>query len=730
MRFFVLIILLYLSPIPIGAQESTALNDSIESITQRIYEYKNEGSFEKSLLEIEKGLQIAASIDDAEAIIDFYNLYARLNIQYNKPINSEIYLKEAREVLNLYKYNNGRALTAILEGYIQAKKNKREDAYKHIDEALKTIDYNDKSVLNLVLFNQALIYFELKDYDKAKVILQKMIPPDHKYEKEYLLASSQLVLARIYAKENNYESANILLDNVLRVAARHKFPRILYGTNTLRYEIANAKEDYYAALLYYKKADSILQKYFNPEIIRKQNEAAYANEAKFLNNVIARMSQDELEQQQKVNISKLTSVLSSALLIIISLLTISLYRNNQIKFKTNDLLLKKNKELQIAKEEAERAMKAKGQFLSTVSHELRTPLYAVTGLTHLLLEEDPKDSQKEHLKSLKFSGEYLLDFINDILQINKIDANKLTAERTLFDLHKTLEDVTFSLSQTAKENKNSIILDMDKNTPKKLIGDPLKLSQILINLVGNALKFTENGKVILLTKLISASDDHYKIHFEVNDDGIGISEEMQKNIFESFSQGSIQINRQYGGTGLGLTIVKSLLSLFDSDIYVKSELGMGSSFYFDLEFQAPDPSEIEEEKTEELEEASLSNLHLLVVEDNKINQVITKKMLAKKGISSDVADNGYEAIKLAKENNYDLILMDIHMPGISGLKATEEIRKFNKTIPIIALTALTLDESTDDFFSSGCNDIITKPFKPDSFYKIIGASILRTGSHA
>ena len=726
MRFVALIIFFLMSSISIGAQTNIAFKDSLESITKRVYEYKNNGDYEKALSDIEKGLQLAASSDNIESIVDFYNLSARLNIQYKKPINPGIYLKEAREVLSLYKYNDGRALTAILEAYLAAKDQDKTKAYTLINEALEAVDYNDKSLLNSVLFYEGLTHNELGEYNKAKSIFQKMIPPDHKYERQFLSAASQLVLANIYANDNNFESANILLDNVLRVAARQKFPRILLGTNLLKYQIANKKEDYYAALLYYKKADSIEKKYFGADILRKQNEAAHTNEAQFLNNVIARMSQDEIEQQQKVNISKLTSVLSSALLIIISLLTISLYRNNQIKFKTNDLLLKKNKELQIAKEDAEKAMRAKGQFLSTVSHELRTPLYAVTGLTHLLLEEDPKASQKEHLKSLKFSGEYLLDFINDILQINKIDANKLVAEKLIFDFNKTLEDVIYSLRQTAKENKNVIIINIDENIPKKLIGDPLKLSQILINLVGNALKFTENGKVIVNAKLLNSDKGRYKIHFEVNDEGIGISEEMQQNIFESFSQGSIQINRKYGGTGLGLTIVRSLLSLFNSDINVKSEIGMGSSFYFSLEFTTPDPSEIIEVGSEDLEEAILKDLYFLIVEDNKINQVITKKMLAKKGINCDVADNGYDAIKLAKENTYDLILMDIHMPGISGLKATEEIRKFDKNIPIIALTALTIDESTDDFFSYGCNDIITKPFKPDLFYKIIGASILKT----
>jgi CheY-like chemotaxis protein len=299
------------------------------------------------------------------------------------------------------------------------------------------------------------------------------------------------------------------------------------------------------------------------------------------------------------------------------------------------------------------------------------------------------------------------------------------AEKLVFELPKALQDVANSLRQTANENKNTIVLDLDDQIPNKLLGDSLKLSQILINLVGNALKFTENGKVIVMTKLAHLDHQKCTVHFEVNDEGIGISEEMQQNIFESFAQGSIQINRKYGGTGLGLTIVKSLLSLFNSEIHLKSEVGMGSSFYFDLDFDIPDPSTIQEEQEEVLEEASLNGLHLLVVEDNKINQVITKKMLGKKGISCHVADNGYQAIKLAKENNYDLILMDIHMPGISGLKTTEEIRKFNSNIPIIALTALSLDDSTDDFFASGCNNIITKPFKPDLFYQTIGNSILK-----
>src|SRR5690606_18318512 len=502
MRYVLFILLLIIPPTALEAQGSITLKDSLISLKTSIHHYKNTGDYGKAVLGLEKGIKLANSTNNIEAIIDFYNLYARLNIQFTRPVNPEIYLNEAREVLRMYKYPNGEAISSAIEAYLQASAGNEFQALQQVRKALGAADHNNTDVTSVMELYIGMTYHKLKQYDKAKRVLQRMIPPINTYEEKYLLAMYQLVLATIYFEEANYESAQILLDNVLRISARYGFPRILLDTNRLKYEIAQHEQDYRKALLYYKKADSIELKYFNATTLQQQNEVASASESEFLNNVIARMSQDEIRQQQKVNISKLTSVLSSALLIIISLLTISLYRNNQIKFKTNDLLVKKNRELQVAKEEAEKAMRAKGEFLSTVSHELRTPLYAVTGLTHLLLEENPKESQKEHLKSLKFSGEYLLDFINDILQINKIDANKLLAEKLVFELPKTLQDVASSLRQTANENNNTIVLELDPQIPNKLVGDSLKLSQILINLVGNALKFTENGKVIVLTKLV------------------------------------------------------------------------------------------------------------------------------------------------------------------------------------------------------------------------------------
>ncbi|HZJ19543.1 MAG TPA: ATP-binding protein, partial [Pricia sp.] len=338
-------------------------------------------------------------------------------------------------------------------------------------------------------------------------------------------------------------------------------------------------------------------------------------------------------------------------------------------------------------------------------------------------EENPSENQKDHLKALKFSGDYLLNFINDILQINKIDADKLEALNIEFNLKKVLQETIDSLKSSAKSNHTDIVLEFDDDIPSHLMSDPIKLSQIFMNLVGNALKFTKNGKVTVIAKLMKKVEEDVILYFEVRDTGIGISKDQQENIFDGFEQGSIEINREYGGSGLGLTIVKSLLGLFDSKIQLESKLGEGSSFFFELNVKSKDSivDDVPFEITEN--EYNFKGLHILIVEDNKINQVITKKMLTKKEITSDIANHGGEAIEMARKNAYDAILMDIHMPGIGGEEATIEIRKFDTFTPIIALTAISLDDSLEIFYAAGCNDVVTKPFKPEVFYQKIGENI-------
>ena len=427
----------------------------------------------------------------------------------------------------------------------------------------------------------------------------------------------------------------------------------------------------------------------------------------------------QLEEANSTKLSKITTILSIALITILTLLTLALFKNNKLRAKANRLLQQKNAELLAEKEKAEKATAAKAQFLSTITHELRTPLYAVTGLTHLLLEENPTENQKEHLNSLRFSGEYLLSLINNILDLNKLEAKKVEVEVTSFNLKKRISDVLIALSKAAKDRNNKLILNFDKNIPNKIKGDPLKISQILINLIGNAIKFTKDGIInIYVNKVKDLEGNKVRLYFEVEDNGTGISESKQQDIFDNFSQESLEVNRKYGGSGLGLSIVKNLLNLLGSEIKLKSEVNKGSKFYFELDFEIFDENEVVVTKKifEAIDFEAMKDRKVLIVEDNKINQLITKKILEKNKINCEVADNGETAVEKAQSNSYDLILMDIHMPGISGVEATNQIRKFDMRTPIIALTAVTLEDHMDEFYANGITDVIPKPYKTEEFF--------------
>ncbi|TDD96999.1 tetratricopeptide repeat-containing hybrid sensor histidine kinase/response regulator [Flavobacterium cellulosilyticum] len=435
------------------------------------------------------------------------------------------------------------------------------------------------------------------------------------------------------------------------------------------------------------------------------------------------LKKENIQKEKNNKFSKLISILAIALISILSLLSLALYKNNIIRKQSNLLLEEKNKELIIAKDKAIKASNARSEFLSTVSHELRTPLNAINGIAHLLLEEKPKKSQMHYLESLQFSGTYLTNFINDILEINKIDSNKAQIEKIPFNIKELLAKIQNSLKELATENNNAFSFEIDSEIPDYLIGDPTKISQIFLNLINNALKFTHNGSVMVITKLISLEDKKANLYFEVTDTGIGIPEDKLETIFDSFSQGSVGINRKYGGTGLGLTIVKKLVGILGGRIKLESTVGIGSSFSFQLPFKVSEKPLIIEENNSHTKDSVLNTKNILVVEDNKINQMVSKKMLENKGVICEIVDNGEEAIEIAKNYKYDMILMDIHLPGINGTIAAEKIREFDKITPIIALTAISLNENRKNLLSYGMNDVITKPFVPEEFYSIISKHI-------
>jgi signal transduction histidine kinase/CheY-like chemotaxis protein len=489
----------------------------------------------------------------------------------------------------------------------------------------------------------------------------------------------------------------------------------------------------YEKLLDIKKSHQFLKKHLQIKDSLVQNNSTKLSGDDFMNfkeseriKTIEQMTKESQIQQKTNKFVKLISILGIALISILSLLSLSLYKNNIIRSKSNELLKEKNSELQIAKDKAEKASKARAEFLSTVSHELRTPLNAINGITHLLIEDNPKKTQLHYLNSLKFSGNYLLTFINEILEINRIESSNIEIEYLDFNLKQLLIDIQNSMNEIAAKNQNRFLLDIDDNIPETLIGDTTKLSQIFINLINNALKFTQNGEVKVTATLIEKETEYSRIKIQVSDTGIGIPEEKKETIFDSFSQGSIEINRKYGGTGLGLTIVKKLVDLLGGEISLESEVGVGT--VFQVEFNLANSGE--ESKTETVvlySEEILIGKNVLVIEDNKINQMVTKKMLENKGMSCKIIDNGEEAIEVLKaQHNFDLVLMDVHLPGINGTIATQYIREFNNHIPIIALTAISLNENREMLMSFGMTDVVTKPFEPDNFYKAIAVCLSKS----
>jgi signal transduction histidine kinase/ActR/RegA family two-component response regulator len=464
-----------------------------------------------------------------------------------------------------------------------------------------------------------------------------------------------------------------------------------------------------------------MKKKFEADKLREVHAASARFNIKEFERTIASAKKEQIINDKLIEKSKdLRNIfIIASIILLIALIAIFFAFKSRKKYIKR--LHEKNNQLMAAKDNAERLSQLKTQFFSTVSHELRTPLYGVIGLASILLE-DGAANNKEDLKSLKFSADYLLALINDVLLINKMDANGITLEKTSYRLSSLAKSITRSFEFSLEQNNNKIHLHIDKNLPEKQVGDYVRLSQILMNLIGNAIKFNEDGNIWVSIDLIEKTKEGlYTTKFTIKDDGIGIPVSKQKTIFEEFSQVENR-NYNYQGTGLGLPIVKKLLTLYGSQIMLESDMGKGSIFTFTINLEANTSEENKEEKENYKEGDAIhifENLHILVVDDNRINQKITQKILEKRQFRCSLADDGEQAITLVKENNYDLILMDIHMPKVDGVEATKAIRKFNKEVPIVALTAVELDEMRATIMNSGMNDIILKPYDISQFLTTI-----------
>lgn len=383
---------------------------------------------------------------------------------------------------------------------------------------------------------------------------------------------------------------------------------------------------------------------------------------------------------------------------------------NQLELRT------KNIELAAAKKIAERAVLAKDSFLANMSHEIRTPLNAIIGFTDLLAQTKLNAIQRDYIDSVQIAEENLLLIINDILDLSKIESGNLTIDAQPFNLKNTLKHI-YNLLKVKVPAEVEFNLFLDAEMPEMVIGDQGRLNQILVNLTGNALKFTEEGEVTVSVKKINETADDYSLRFSVKDTGIGIQEDKLAAIFERFTQAEESTTRKFGGTGLGLNIVKQLIELQDSQIQVKSRQGRGSEFFFVLTYKKTDHIE---EAPEPSQEITLDKLKILLCEDNTLNQKLVKNVIDNFGFELDIAGNGQEGIDLVLKNEYDLILMDLQMPVKDGYQTTNYIRnELKNAIPIIAMTAHSLVGEQERCFKEGMNAYIPKPFKQAALLEAI-----------
>ncbi|WP_372753909.1 ATP-binding protein [Mariniflexile sp.] len=591
-------------------------------------------------------------------------------------------------------------------------------------------EYNvDKreSILFDVRLKLSQIYLENNEINKAYMSLLEA--EKGVLDNDYSKASLNYTYGLYYKTKASYNLANKKFTDALgylnKKSDNTKVNALLSDIyNELSISLAksgNVDQAYKVLLLH----NSLEEKLLNEEKIKEEKNAKSKFFIAEYKNIAQIANKERLLQEKISNKIKTVTIIVSIASVILLVLVFILVKNYKSKKRFSLILKERNKLLLIAKEQAEKSSKLKSDFISNVTHELRTPLYGVVGLTSLMLENNSL-SEKDYkmLESLKYSGDYLLNLVNDILQIGKIESESIELKNVSVNLKDMVNGLIGSFEYRLKESNNQIHVLIDHSIPEVLSFDSVRMSQILINLIGNSIKFTSNGHIWLRIILNNSNDSTVDLRFEIEDNGTGIPENQQETIFDNFTQITENQNVNYQGTGLGLSIVKSLLSLFKSKIQLSSEFGKGSIFSFNVVLDV-DNNSVVVPKNEKIGKIIPLNAgcRILIAEDNKINQIVTKNLLIKEKYECDVVENGLECVEAFNNKEYDLILMDINMPVMGGNEATVEIRKTNSDIPIIALTAADIEEVKKNFDSIGYNGIITKPFDNFEFFQVINAHI-------
>ncbi|MEO9952888.1 response regulator [Nonlabens sp.] len=710
-------------------KDSTVLDVKLmDSLFEKSYNLFSEGNYVKSFEINLRTLKLALLVKD-----DIYvsRAYGYLGYDYLNQGDTIEALKNFKLAHDVAKKIDDPSILANTYGdlssiYFQNPKTQNL-ARKFTLKAIETYKAtNDTLGLQYVYHNYADALNESGRFTEMKLVIDKLNGAMFdKYDEPIYRSSIHNMTANYYFHSGDYKKTDSLLQVAISLSKDLGFNDELQRAYELYSLSLTAQEKY-------KEAYETRLKYEKVFKLRAKEKAAIENNrlaAAFKNDQFKKdLEKSEAESVLQEKQIRTKTAFNYALICITVIAFLGLYFTFKLSKKRKQLnkaLKEKNTQYLNQKTKTEQLALAKSDFFSTVSHELRTPLYGVIGLSTILLENNKEKDVEDDLKSLKFSADYLLALVNDVLQINKIDSHKIDEEEVQFNPRELIEKIVATFEYMRRQNKNNIAIHLADDLPALVKGNATRLSQILMNLIGNASKFTENGLIEITVTTHLLAENNIKLGFSIKDNGEGIAQDKKEHIFEEFKQGD-SLSYNYQGTGLGLPIVKRLLNLSGSDINLETELGKGSTFSFDLIYEII----AHVNKREHLSKNSyvvdtdiLKDTHILIAEDNRINQMVTKKILEKDGAICTIVENGKEAIKSVEHNTYDLILMDVNMPVMNGLDATKIIKKTYNT-PIIALTAVEIAEMRQSILDSGMDDIIIKPYDVKVFKNVIINNIL------
>lgn len=656
------------------------------------------GDYDEGLEELNKAYEIAKKIKETKLEARVLNNFGNIYRDLGDPAKALNYFEEALAINEDLGDEYAQTVNLTNIANILYDLNDYESALEYALRCLPIFELeHDTTRINTIYNTLGNIYFKLDQYKEALRYFEVNLKNSEPETPAHVFAISGL--GKVYFKMNEYDLARKYLLQSLEDAKEIEVAEVQIICNYYYGRLLVEEGDYNNALQYMNAAFALADEYMRRHDMMSIHER--------LSTLYDRMGDVNKAFYHLKAFEKLKES-------IFKQTTLNRLRNLQIRQQIE--LAQKEKEV------AQKTAQLKQQFMANMSHEIRTPMNAIVGMSRLLLSKEPREDQLRYLNAIQQSADNLLVIINDILDLSKIEAGKIEIEHTDFSIKEVIDSVKDMLLFKAEEKGLELKVNMDEeHIPYRLIGDPTRINQVLINLAGNAVKFTEKGYVAISVNLQKHKEDKYWIKFDITDTGIGIAPDYVDKIFESFTQAGTDVARKFGGTGLGLTISKQLVTLMDGEITVTSKLGKGTTFSVLLPFDISENQEPEEAQTviDDATKEKLNTLHLLLVEDNEFNRMVAEDTLKEilPDLKVDIAVNGKEAVDKVELNNYDIVLMDIQMPVMDGVTATKNIRQQlpspKNDTKIIAMTANVLQEDVQKYFDIGMNAYVSKPFQTD-----------------